>query len=620
MSELQRQLSVETILTAQPFEELLGLAVETCLRDPSLFEEKLKELREKYQPSQMASVVQRAGLWSVREALDYSTGDLLAPDFEDIEEDLSLRPYMRGPINPEIQLKIEAFGQAVLEEAFVCLGDDAEKMVGVLNNAKTRRKKLNVYNWLAKRIDGIRQVHNPTLDEETEQSSEDSGDSDRADGSRAETSPEDEPGIVGFDPSNPVYLYHPARIAPKFIGKYPNIKTDPTCLGLSILAASFFEKTCRPYLHAGLVRTAADEHRLGFVLTINVILEFAKENAIKIPDRLKTLFNDIAETARSSLLRDTGFHAVVLSLVDDNTWAQTDPNFNSNLILSEHGSQKVKEAYNKLKDLEHDAKGVETLIMNRSILGPYWFRDFARQLKEASLNEAEIEQRLLELPEETTVEEFIRHFYKELIPDTTSIDDYKYIKEQILVGLGALKRIKTKRDEDYEAFIMWSLKGALFKNVFPDAKDQDISTCIRRCKTDVNYLRRRGEDLKLAPFIALLALEIDIGNNVIKGYIGQSHSMYEVGLPAYRIGACVLSDFAVYCGDELPPSFWLSYWPSHISFAEHANRKVKSSAQQELIAQIAEYIDQTEWTYGGVYDIVSDVLEQENKGGGTSGN
>jgi hypothetical protein len=86
-------------------------------------------------------------------------------------------------------------------------------------------------------------------------------------------------------------------------------------------------------------------------------------------------------------------------------------------------------------------------------------------------------------------------------------------------------------------------------------------------------------------------------------------------LPTYRIGAAVLSDLAAYTVDEIPPSFWLTYWPSHISLAEHIDSEFTSSAQTELQKEIARYINNVDWTYNNIYDIVESILEQEEEGG-----
>src|SRR5258708_6100145 len=57
-------------------------------------------------------------------------------------------------------------------------------------------------------------------------------------------------------PSQTPVFYHPMRLSPKMLGKYPDMPMQPTCLSASILAASFFEKASTPYMHAGVQMSA----------------------------------------------------------------------------------------------------------------------------------------------------------------------------------------------------------------------------------------------------------------------------------------------------------------------------------------------------------------------------
>src|SRR6266403_6123777 len=72
MSELQHQLDVETIAVARPFEELLGLAIDTCLTDSVSFDMQLEKLEMAHKPNPLATVTQRLGLWVMREILEGS--------------------------------------------------------------------------------------------------------------------------------------------------------------------------------------------------------------------------------------------------------------------------------------------------------------------------------------------------------------------------------------------------------------------------------------------------------------------------------------------------------------------------------------------------------------------
>ena len=167
-------------------------------------------------------------------------------------------------------------------------------------------------------------------------------------------------------------------------------------------------------------------------------------------------------------------------------------------------------------------------------------------------------------------------------------------------------------DNVYEKHVLQSANKMLFGYVFPDAVDhKGMPKALARCKTDEQYLRRRAEDLSLLPLYNMVSLSVGYTNaTASRDDFPRAHAVYEVGLPAYRIGAAVLSDLASMMGSDLPPAFWLSYWPSHISLAEHAKSTDYSDGQNELIMQTAEQINDSGWTYYPLHGIIKTILEQ----------
>lgn len=156
--EMQTELDRETESAQPQFDELLDFAVDAMLSDQASFDVCYEQLLSQHstEPSQS----QALGLWVVNEAMT-----------EEIEIDEPLRQELESnerltlPLNPGIQLKIEALGQAILDEAFNCLGSDAMNQVHLFNQAKTDKDKNKVIGWLIDRIYDIGKPFEGELEE-----------------------------------------------------------------------------------------------------------------------------------------------------------------------------------------------------------------------------------------------------------------------------------------------------------------------------------------------------------------------------------------------------------------------------------------------------------------------
>ncbi|MDB5160982.1 MAG: hypothetical protein JWO96_362 [Candidatus Saccharibacteria bacterium] len=589
MSELQHQLDVETTVTAEPFAELMKFAVNTCLRDPDGYYRKLENLREEAAQSEQAKIASRIGLWPLREAVEIS----LNTAFRDESKlaDISAPETLFMKVDPEIQLKIEAFGQAILDEAFLCLGQEAPNKVAEWLAAETTDEKKEILNWM---LGVVYEIINIPMDENGHEIRDDSDDED-------EEITED-----GQEPDDPILYYHPVRLSPKFIGEYPQTDVEPACLGVSILAASFYQKLGVPYLHAGVVRTAPDEARTCSYLISEITKEYIADHGIELHARLEDLLAGLAKDTQEVLRSERGFHAAVLGQLDDEQWVQIDPHYKRNARLYEETSAELTTIHDTLSDLGNVIRGTEILWQNRNTLALNYFWNFAEELAaKPPRDDAEIESYLLNASPDTKVEDFVKEFLGDFL-EGSEIESYTELR-QVLTNL-----CDQTYETDYKFWVEEYILGQTVRSrVFPDAKYSDLSHSLARCKTDERYLKNRVEDLKLIPFYALLSLQLDTGNQVIRKAFNKAHSTFELGMPAYKIGASVLSHLAVWCGDELPPSFWLTYWPSQVSFADHANSgEAKSDAQRQLAYQTAQNIDRGLWTYLNISGIVDFVLDQ----------
>ena len=138
---------------------------------------------------------------------------------------------------------------------------------------------------------------------------------------------------------------------------------------------------------------------------------------------------------------------------------------------------------------------------------------------------------------------------------------------------------------------------------------------MERCRRDEAFLRRRIEDIKQLPFIALSGAMSTYANDHsyfthTLGRHVRTHDALEVGAPAYRIGCAVLSDFSSYCDTNLSPSFWLTYWPSKVSVTETSGY-VAEGAQHERINSAMGWLGLMKVAYYAQHGIIKRFEDQQ---------
>lgn len=586
-SEVQHQLNIETAGALPEFEQLMELAKETMLQDPLTYERHFQRLLEQ---EESEPATHRLGVWGARKALDIANGAACYPDPVFYEKegvgDLLL------PVDRRTQLQIEALGSALLEEAFVCLGEDAPQKVEEFKAAGSIEEQVDVCNWLLQRIRAIREstVENEEVSEETEdENEEETNDS--------------------ADEDIPRNFYHPARLSPKFIGKYPDVKLEPTCLGYSILLASFFEKTGIPYMHTGVISSAKKDAKRAQLFILLGIMDTASQWGIEIPSYLEDSFSSTISELKESVYGDDGYHAALLVRLGTNdrefSWAQLDPNYEANVRLGSIDNGDVENAHRLLRSTASSSKGLEAHINHLATVVSLRYCVDLQHIIERSPPVEEIDRFLQEVSKEEAMADILETYFKDFF-NPYGDDEFRVAHLQATIGEGSIQMYLSNPEQYLQARI----QRVLLSYVFPDHDKGDISKCIARCKQDPSYRQRRAEDLKMAPLYAILGLQSYYGKSIMDNYVGYVvHSTYEAGSPAYRVGATVLSDLAVYCGDELPLSFWMSYWPSPVSFSEHSNQ-VKTPAQVALARQVAKHFGTFSLTYPAVDEIVDRILEQ----------
>lgn len=568
---LESALRAETLAARPQFEELLEFTIESTLRDPNTYTVKLQEVEEGTAATDV--YVRRPGAWQANP--DSPIHQYFPPPRRDPSHEAVL------PVESKVQNMVEAYGKALLEEAFLCLGEDADDMALQFRQAETIEEALEICNWLTRRVVDISRnaAHNTTDD------------------------------ALGSVEGQDQYFYHPIRLSPKCIGEFPDIKMEPTCLSYSILIASFFEKAGADYLHSGVVLTAGDEARTGQLLASEAILYAAEEGRVPLPDHLREKLYDTIEFIDNKYEIHNGFHAAIIVRMPNGDWVQFDPNLDNTNIYTKDTHSLTHQVYDHLRSQPPEEKGMEQKIITPFIITTGAYSIAINMLLDSEMDQStrieEIDQ-LLQTVSDTPEEVAFAKIFEKCFTDVLS-------KKDIFTESGLINAISyycEKNNLDPAEYLAEAAYDTLIQYVFSDVRHGFIAPSIARCKTDPAYRRRRAEDLILAPSMMLLRMQSLHGNAIINKDIKLPHYAIEAGLPAYRIGACVLSDFAVYCGDELPLSFWMAYWPSAISFAEH-HEAPSTAAQLALKDQISRDLDR-EATYLK-YPRVNSIVGESNE-------
>ncbi len=588
------ELAVDHLLAGPAFYELIGLTAETCLAAPERVELHRQRIEESRTISEGSTLLGRLGLWGLRNALeisrhprefDYDSRESDEEDGDYINADSAIMwpQGFSGELDPRIQNTIEAFGKSMLEEAFICLGEDAQDKVIEYQKAETKEEQLAVFEWLLGRINEIR---------------------------KEKTNDDEEPEKDADDDST---FYHPARLSPKFIGRYPDIRAVPTCLGVSILAASFMEKAREPYLHAGVALSDADQARQEYIYMLRFVDEQAEELGVPLPDEMSERLKQSKYNTRKVLREDRGYHAAVLVKLKDNDWLQLDPNFSRNVQINNCDmATLLDECYEDLRLLGDLVPGTEMIIRDRMDSGNMFMEfTFLRSIRTSP--SLEHINDYLKSAEDLTFKNLADQFIAPLF--TAGEGDKKLQRLQEIVRL-YLESFDDPDSPEEERFFEKVMRQVIESRVFPDAEKEGLDKCIARCCRDDSYRQRRAEDLRLAPLYFMTKITGMTTNSIISGETAAYHPRLEVGLPAYRIGASVLSDFAVYCGDELPPSFWLTYWPSHVAATEHIPPIGDPYRREPLLNNVLGLLDRSLLRYIKSYGIIDEYLEQEYETGG----
>lgn len=622
----------ENEASIQKFEALLELAIGLFISDRSIYEHNLETIRKQFKKAKVTDVL---SLWVVRGEIEQVEVQLDAYDISHMDDPEYEAPAYHSPAdllkpNIDVQIKIEAFGKSVIEEAFACLGEDAAEQVAKYKAAKTEEEKLAIFEWLDKRLMEIYDIgaKNSGFDpkatfDPTPQSDETSQDDPALENELVEIGPVyriNELGLLepietqpeeAFDDSgrlHPKFFYHPTRLSPKLIGQYPNNNLAPTCLGISILASSFLEQTGDNYLHGGVIMTGKSIIQQMMVRVIDGFLAYSEIEKYEIPPKIKAAFKQTVEANRRMIEYLPAFHGTALVKVSDENWLQIDPNFKSTALIRGKASEKLSTLNGYIQQHRQTHKGLELKFGNEVLLDHVQFNNYFEALiYHMARPDYEIIAESVKEADGDTIFRIINMAFLDYFDASSPFG--KFIVE-------AYSRIALKGEKDEDM-----VKGRIYNILKTAVKDfalegnietEDLVKYLAEVHSDPVKYYDLLERLRYLPIFGLIRIMDLYQATITSGERRIPNTITEVGAPYNRIGACILSDLALHTDFDLTPTFWLSNWPSHIAFGDHSKWHTRNSLEKEMLRAVAYQIDDGNWTYRPVSDIIIEILEDES--------
>ncbi len=528
------------------------------------------------------AIIAKLGVHGLRVALESSLGneDLVTVRSMPVQPADMMR-YPESFVTEEAPGVVEwadALGEALLSEAYLCLGEDVETQIAAYRQATSAEEQYRVIEWLDARLKDMK---------EKVQRSDIDGDE------------------MSYE------FYHPIRLAPKFIDVYPHNPLSPTCLGLSIIAASFMNRASAPILHAGIMCTSQqyDATELSAdAITKSLEFQDIAGGSTLFTEALQERGNAIY---RSVLGNDYGYHAVTMTRLLDDTWAQIDPNYNKTQIIdSRQVSERFTACYDALETFSVVAPQLElgVLVPTPTPL-EFWLKryeptaDMVQDLIDRAttiLTDSDDEALLTRLCEaimlfdgdaidmlEDGVQELVQ-FLKERLLCITADGDVEPVSDRTLLG--------------------WEVYAAIQKYVL---HGDDVSVLKERCRADPSYLQHRLTDV--------LFLASTVNNLGAASMFAQANDLtrleysYELGRPSTRIGFAVAYEVAsLIAEDPLPPTFWQSVWPSMIPVVD-SPLAAKSTHQKEAALNMMRYAASKALRYTKDYGMIIKSMEIDER-------
>lgn len=573
---LREEALVEQGLARAEFRKLAGLVENICLSKP-LPEARVRERDE------TRRLLDQLGVRGLRAALELTVSEdrfTPIPDERALTATSPLKWYDLFSLerDDEVIEWAERFGTQLLEESYAVLGPDADAQAERFQQATTAEEQVAVMEWLSTRLGAIAKD--------------------------AEADDIDTTGMTDDEVMSLGLMYHPIRLSPKAIGNYPDIRIPPTCLGVSIINASFLHRCGADMMHAGVMASAHQQDLEEVIMVQGRAIEEIEKYAGRT-DITEALMKKVY-ALHQNLLYDRGYHAAVYTKLCDGTWYQLDPNYQSSTrIKYEPVVERLDAVYGSLHDFRSSAPGLEiaTLLPEGSLSNGVRTKYFGDNLDLTP----EWRRRATEVLTDDNDEAWVQRVYEFAIERLLAVQTDSEYAEAMAINIEAaadilmfdddLERANIKSQENYVADVLYGMIEDYLVG------GESIDALRERCRHDTSYLARKVDDLWAMTHLAHVTATSG-GYDVLD--LGGTHYAVELGLPAARIGMAVLSDFALYMRASLPASFWLTEWSSTIPVTM-ADPQQESVPSQRLLHNTVGWIRNKDLYYFADYDKIAET-------------
>lgn len=533
---------LERAIIPRAFRSLADTAESLCLSRPL-------ERNTRREPSHETALLSKLGIHGLRMAIEIASGAEVPIETEDDASSVSATDVIRTPElfshepYEEAVAWAEDFGAALLDEAYQTLGSDVEAQLRNYRQATTPEEQLSVITWLNDRLVKMKET-----DDYCEGPAEDNGEN--------------------------YLLYHPLRLSPKAIGQYPDISLPPTCLGFSIIAASFMRAAGAETLHAGVMMTDGDSNTCEIMYQAELSAAEISKLALDKTALSASLISRNKEYFEQ-LVADRGYHAVALARLMDGTWCQIDSNYNATTRYdAEYMNEKIEQAYATLKEMRPIAPALEIGVSMNATTPLTLHLDQWRELSMEELDgyRTRIADILTGSDEESVAQrlhECIVDAHIALYPLSNDENEdirkaERYYRDEFLFEDSELNEGAAYYSQ--QTNVADAIAHLLNQYVF---YEEPVIEVMARCRSDGSYCERRVEDV-LAIIPALRTTSAD-GLAVISEGYPTPHAQLEIGNTETRVGFAVFSDIASYFPNDVPATFWHASWPSLIPVTERAH-------------------------------------------------
>ena len=567
---------VESLMDSVYFRELLDLAEGVCLRKSPVYE------RSGRIQNPEAKVVQALGIRGLRSALEISMGLDVYPqhyydvlDSSEADKARSMHPmkrpdYINGPLDRELMRRVEVFGDAIIDEAYEVLGSDADRYVALFRDAKDDDTQLEAMEWLEQRL--------RTLS-----------------GSKRGV----EPRTPMVDDEIEAELYHPVRLSPKAIGRYPNHRLPPTCLGLATVAAGFLKRAGADFMHFGVL----ESERLAEMRMTVDFMRYVQKNEVAerfgttIPDTLIQRMEAKCQDITAAYHEDLGTHSGLMVRLTSGTWLQMDPNYRMTTTLpqwhdkdgnvEDEFNDGVTEIYDTLQEFKELAPGLELSRDFEIQIYPILMETF---INDTNLDIKEYRDTITSYIETSDGESFVEPFRKLVVEDIFKGGLLPAGHRDTLTARSVLDKTffsayetgttKGRREltidkafyEAFEKFVLW---------------DMPLDEWRQRIQKDEAFKQRAVEDVMRLPLMTAILYSIEM---IDRKRDPNMHGSMEFGLPETRIGMSVLNNFSIYFDDRLSVHHWVSQWSSSLALVDRIPHSKRSRAQHSVLTNgLLEY-------------------------------